>query len=412
MLDKYIGKNLPTANLILIFIGYEFFTTLFLPNSYGADLITRIVTVPLRVICLGISLYVIYDGLRIKNRVNVYVKMLVIFYALYVFLVFIHITLFATTVAAQYENKNEYYLFVIGLTFIPLLSIVFSCERINYRLFYKYVYLLVFITVSVSVVSNGAIANEADLSGIRQQGNIALNTIGYGHLGVSLFLLSVYGAFYMPRNKNFIIINLASAIMGLYVVIMAASRGPLISLIVAVCLLVYSQKKSRLLFFLLFISVLLIFSISGGLLYDLLGEGSPLVSRIENTGYESEVRSELFYDAWSQFLSSPIIGEDFVLLKGFGAGWYPHNLILEAFMVMGFMGGTVMILLVVASLRSSVMMFKNYDEKMLVVFFYIQYLVMFMVSGSLCAAGKFFSLMAIVLVFDKKKDFGFSLKRY
>ena len=108
MFLKYISKNLPTINFVLIFIGYEFFTTLLLPNYYGGDLITRIVTVPLRVVCLGISLYVIYDGLRVKNRINVNVKILITFYALYVFFVFIHITLFGTTVAAQYENKNEY----------------------------------------------------------------------------------------------------------------------------------------------------------------------------------------------------------------------------------------------------------------------------------------------------------------
>lgn len=412
MFLKYISKNLPTINFVLIFIGYEFFTTLLLPNYYGGDLITRIVTVPLRVVCLGISLYVIYDGLRVKNRINVNVKILITFYALYVFFVFIHITLFGTTVAAQYENKNEYYLFVVGLTFIPLLSVVFSYRRIDYRLFYKYVYLLVFIAVFVSIVSNRVIANEADLSGVRQQGNVALNTIGYGHLGVSLFLLSVYGAFYMPRNKNLIIIGLVSAVMGLYVVVMAGSRGPLISLMLAVCLLVYAKKKNRFLFFLLFILALLILSISGGLLYELLGVGSPLVSRIENTSYESEVRSELFYDAWNQFLSSPIIGEDFVLLKGFGVGWYPHNLILETFMVMGFMGGAVMILLIAASLRNSVLILRKCNEKMLVVLFYIQYLAMFMVSGSLYAGGKLFSLMAIVLVYDKYENIGFSLRKY
>ena len=186
-----------------------------------------------------------------------------------------------------------------------------------------------------------------------------LNPISVGYLGATMVVLSAVGVFRPSRNRVALVNQAFFALCGaagVFTLVIAASRGPAIAIAVAMliyCLVPFRPGRAVV-----------------GL--GLIGAGAVGVSIVRRfvlaryefdiysrfldaaEGYDNSAnaREEAYAGAWQQFINNPFFGDAIVERS---TGGYPHNLILEALMATGFLGGIAYILMVglmaVAALR-------------------------------------------------------------
>lgn len=397
-----ISKYVPTINLSLIFFGYVFITTIFIPNTYDDNngFVTRYITLPLRGIVLLCNLYVIVKNYERNKKFNIYIVFIFIFFLLYLAVAAIYISVLGTTVERVYYKSSDYYYFIIGVTIIPFLSVLYSYKKINIEIFSNIVVSMLIISLLISIYSNQALAKSIDLSYVRQQGNKGLSSIEYGQAAVSLILISLYKSMNKKNNKKYIFFYYGCMLLGVYAMLKAGSRSPIISLLVAIIAIVLKNNKNT------FVNLFFIIVIFIGLLlfYDdivkFIGMISPIMKmRINLLGHgDLNMRDVLFMDAVNQFIRAPLIGNDIVLIDGSGAGWYPHNIFIESFMVLGVFGGLIMTILTVVTIMYSLYLLKNDKENTgLYAVLFFQHLVLSGVSGALQNSGVFFTLMVLII---------------
>lgn len=258
-----------------------------------------------------------------------------------------------------YYEPSSYWLWAIGGSVIPL----FGLARAQFQpsdagRYFIWCFAFVF-AASILALPNLSTTVQNDL-GAYDGGRAALtalNPISLGHLGVQLVLLAMWALFLRPGEKTSIakIMFVAALVIGGYLALVANSRGPLVSLIVAMIFAVMAsnlRSKYWLLGLMLVGAAAFVPLIT---LVDHIG-GTQIYERLLGTSQLEEVstlgRIELYRSAWSQFTRYPLTGyglEDPVF------GGYPHNLIIEAFMATGLFGGllllTIFILTTLVSYR-------------------------------------------------------------
>ena len=248
----------------------------------------------------------------------------------------------------------------------------------------------------------------------RQNANVALNTISFGYVGVTTILI---GMFIITRKENIFIKILIFTIilLGFYSMLRAGSRGPFLSLIIVLTFWYFSKDKyvfKKILFF-AFIFLLLIIFVDSFL--HLLGYISPIMEeRVRLTIFEgdSSERDPLYIGAITHFINSPIFGSQFALFEsigvydGNGTFIYSHNIILDAFMGMGIIGGFLIIYFLYYSLKISHSNINLKNDN-----FWISLILVQQISSDMLSSAFYYDpLLSALLVFhflcynSKKKD--------
>lgn len=83
------------------------------------------------------------------------------------------------------------------------------------------------------------------------------------------------------------------------------------------------------------------------------GFGGSFIERIMSTinKGQSSGRDVIYADALNEFLNAPWIGNAFLVQSGLFTGFYPHNMIVEALMATGMVGGFFFLQWIYHSLR-------------------------------------------------------------
>jgi hypothetical protein len=237
----------------------------------------------------------------------------------------------------------------------------------------------------------------------RMQGNDLLGPIQFGHLGVTT---AVLGIFSLVRGGHkfrgmYGMMAIIALPLGVVTVLMAASRAPLIALVVLLPLTIFFASYGRglkLTGWAVVLGAIALFAIPL-LVQQVMSRGVDLYTYFGSveafTSSESSLnRAQLMRDAWHAFEAHPF----------FGAGLfetylhtYPHNVVLEALMATGVFGGTMMTGLVIVSLIKSFRLMHNFPEMSWIPILYLQYLIHLMVSGALYFDPTAFALMGAVL---------------
>ncbi len=181
-----------------------------------------------------------------------------------------------------------------------------------------------------------------------------LNPITISFSGELLAIFSLANILLFKNKKRANFFYLISFFIGLFVLILGASRGPLFAFVIllAFLFLVYFWyvRKTQMFFFKLFATplVLLILFIQF-VLPNVEWKNIEIINRLlifaegRSTG-EKEVRNYLWESAWQQFLEHPILGDQFLERSYLH---YPHNIYLESLMATGIIGGTIFLSLIV-----------------------------------------------------------------
>jgi hypothetical protein len=372
---------------------------------------SRQITVPYRIVILALNLLYIFSILLAskqrksdtKNGLSVLwhswiSQLLLSFLVLYSFRLIYDISI--RNIASLLE-PSQYLFFWFLITLLPGLSFLF----LDYSIPSKY---LRSTWISYFVIALLAIPASLNTDLASTQGRLsgeALNSITLGHYGVSLVLLSTYlflnfqYEIWGSAEKILRLIYPLAALLGCLIVFLSSSRGPIVALSICLPLVLIGSRKINIR--LLIILMSLFFGSIWASSFAL-GSGSSFLDRFSTISDEigeeevgaSMSRGGLARLAFQLFLDNPIIGFGVEIPNG----GYPHNIVLEAFMALGLIGGTIFMLIVLGASRKALLMVlhSNHQWGWLGIIF-IQYLIAVMFSGNLYSSDTFWYLLFAVV---------------
>ncbi len=265
--------------------------------------------------------------------------------------------------------------------------------------------LLLAIALIISLRDVLAQVSIGKFSTLRFHANLELDSLAYGHLGLSLMLLSLCRMKLDTRHWPFFA---AGILLGVVTMVIANSRSPFFAL--AGILFIYLSCQKRKLYFMLFLGLLFLVLINIHALAEFCSKelGLTFFDRIlvvietGSDGYGGVGRSALFGYGMDMLARSPLLGSSFVLHEvPFGNGSYVHNIVLEAFMALGVGGGLLFIVLNLWGLYCSYRIFRYNPVFTVFGLLYLQYLLFGLTSRSLIGLPNYWYMLALVMTLYK-----------
>ncbi|MDJ0661313.1 MAG: O-antigen ligase family protein [Crocosphaera sp.] len=244
---------------------------------------------------------------------------------------------------------------------------------------------------------------------------VTINPITLGHVSVSLLLATVAWRMQSDRGNSLVLLALIS--LGLASMSYAGSRGPFVSLVATLTILVFAAPWSgrealvsrAITLATMGVACLLIIyplpmdhlitqsSLQRGLSDDVIQERrigleETKQDRVALSDKASDERLELLKSSSTTFLNNLVFGASNWVAN---EGHYPHNLILEAFQNLGIVGGGIfLVLLLMSSYRAWGRI--RHGEYMVPLLFF-QALVGGQFSGSLYAYAQLWTTLTLLL---------------
>lgn len=386
-----------TLLYVLLIVGFTIISTF--PDAFSLN--SRIITVPFRAVVLIISLIIIANTIYTKNS-NKFGKTEFFFIAFWLFYILKAIVSFKTfSFSEELASKEiEIYLRIIGITFIPSLAVLSIKEKdINYALFLNYVYYTLYFILLLNVV----VGIKYDYQG-RSAGFMSMYSISFGHLGVSLALLSIYKLLYEVKTKHMQAITFLGAILGLYILYASGTRSPLIAFILCLCFVFYLKNKLKYLgVFLLLLCTSVLALIYFKPQYLEVGHSSSFLNRVTNmiVSGDSSGRDILYQQGIDVFAENPIFGGRILFFDGM----YPHNIFIEVLMSMGVIGLLLYLFFLkncIAYLLKLKKIKENNEQVFWVSILWLQYFVLSLFSYNIHSSPEVWYLTAMILVLSKK----------
>lgn len=371
-------KYLQVLLISLGILGFQMISSL--PETFGVD--SRLVSVPYRAFYLIVCIFTVIH-FKWHKKVPKTLLPVIAFIFLYA------LRSIYDSIFRYHEVKDgliEFWLFAFVMGFFPMLPLLFklNLNTINRSKLFLFI---ISIVVNILGFKNNYGAFSEEKIGARFLGNEVLNQISYGQTGVVLVILCLSYFYSFQKLGKIGLVPLIG--LGLINVALAGSRGPMIELALAIiCFIVVNFKQIGI----VNLSIAFFFFIGLGIYFgDYLMFFNTILDRLQDTNFNqgsgSEERYYLFNEAWDQFVSNPIFG-----YKGIGA--YPHNLILEAFMALGVVGGFLMIYIIFISVRNCLGLIKVEATNWIALIF-LMHLVGTFISGSIWNSFEFWSLLAL-----------------
>ncbi len=389
--------KLNTPLYVLLIVGFTIISMF--PDAFSLN--SRIITVPFRAVILLLSIVIILYAIYTKNN-NKFGKTEFFFIAFWLFYFIKAIVSFKTySFSEEMASKEiEIYLRIIGITFIPSLAVLTIKEKnINYALFLKWVYYTLYIILLLNVF----VGIKHDYHG-RSAGFMSMYSISFGHLGVSLALLSIYKLLFEVKTKYSQAISFLGIILGLYILYTSGTRSPLIAFILCLCFVFYIKNKLKYLgVFLLLLGTSVLALIYFKPQHVETDNSSSFLNRVTNmiVSGDSSGRDVLYQQGIEIFAENPIFGGRILYFDGM----YPHNVFLEVLMAMGVTGFLLYLLffknciIYLLKLKKSI---KNNEEVFWVSILWLQYFVLSLFSYNLHSSPEIWYLTAMILVLSKK----------
>lgn len=343
-----LNTFLSTLNFVLLFIGYELTTSLFLPFSSDIEEVSQLVTIPYRAAIVVLSVAVI-----ILNYKKAPIKSPKILSAYWFFWFLFVIRVFYDTnfgLAINIQDKGRIWLYIFAICMLSMFSVQKSINHINLEKAFNLILIGTITALLLSFFGNFEFSNSLFSQSMeREAGNTGLTTISYGHLGVSSIILCAFA--WLKKQLNILIKAslVLIIIISFIAMIRSGSRGPLLSLILILFFWLFSQGKNILSSTIPILILIVLVLVYIQPLLEFVGQISPFMEeRLKLAIYEGYTsgRDNIYAKASHLFLNSPIWGSSFVIMNSPGSSEYAysHNIILDSLIALGFIGGIIMTL--------------------------------------------------------------------
>jgi len=289
---------------------------------------------------------------------------------------------------------------------IPAFLVPFSLSHHRSKYFFKWINYFVLIQLVLFVFVIGSLQSILQES-IFNSGRVhvdALNTITLGHIGVSIFFIYFWEIF---DNNNKTWLNFVLILLGLLIMLVAGSRGPVISFI-AIFGFILFLNSSSILSYLKYVIITLAFSFATYSISISLSEDFNLKTfdrlfKIFNQDitveHYSSGRLNSYSKAFQQFIDNPLLGSAYVELE---SNFYPHNILVESFMAVGVLGGSAFLLLIISGLYYAYKLAKRDIKFALFSYFYIHRTTAVLFSGSIYFSIEFWFCLGIMLAWGTR----------
>jgi O-antigen ligase len=229
-----------------------------------------------------------------------------------------------------------------------------------------------------------------------------LNPISVGHLGASVFLVTLAG---LATSRGLAkLLRMLLIVLSLVVVVASVSRGPIVAaLLLAIVHVLLGQLRRGLSMggLLLRIGTIAgaVVLFAAAIVFIESTTNAQITSRFYG-GFgdaSSQERMLLFRGAWQQFSEQPLTGHAYVEL---GLMTYPHNLLLETMMATGVIGLAVLLLVLLGATLAGGRVLLADARTAWPALLLLQYLIALMFSGSILLDGRFWAMLFAVLAID------------
>jgi O-Antigen ligase len=317
----------------------------------------------------------------------------------------------------KFGEKDTFFMYsmVFGSSFLPMVAVIFNSKYIVIDNLYKKLYRMVLLSnlliTFLIYYQNGGLSlalfsSRIDIIGLSSDEHV-INSIAIGLYGNTLFILSVYSLMFI-EHKNFIqkMFVVFFSLIGLFNVIVSASRGPFLSMFVLLIFVFYFKyrtsstriKKIGLIYKVIMALVVGGFLvISAGFLNNSLDKFT-LFNRFSdfNNNLESGVKETRNYEyasALNQFYESPIVGDQIVTKYD---SFYPHNIYLEVLMSLGVIGGVILLGIHYEIVKRIGYIFKNKNYTFFMILIVLLIILLSsMTSGGIALNPEFWLILAL-----------------
>jgi hypothetical protein len=402
------------ASFCFVLFGYSF-VAVFVTEAKQSQALT----IPYRAAVLLISLYFLHTRFfqKVGDPIENFLNSKTYFKSRELVRIFPLITIFCIMYLFRFLNdihgenlalgKPDYYFsFLFLISWIP--CIVFL--MIDMKRYREYLYGIQLSLFSFAIIMLFRLSALKKSVFYVQQGRLsseALNPILLGGTSGALIIISVYILLQSKNNldNQFIkILPYPSIPLGLYFLLSAASRGPIVSTIV--CLTILLISSGRKILYVGFPAIMAgFFVVVEYVLPILQGDGVVKLDRVLSVGDASSDERRDFIG-----MSIKLILENWNnTLFGYGVELpkygYPHNIILESFLSTGVIGGCLFTLICIVVLFRAIDLVLSKDPWGWVGILYVQILILSLLSGSLYASSPFWYLLFAVNNLWNKKDY-------
>lgn len=377
---------------IFIFVSSIFGYSLFSSLGVVFNFENRQIVIPYRIVVgLISSLLFIFFIKNFSQGMNSKIKII------YLFSIFSFLALFLSRSIVDtyfyldnigYEIKLEYWIFTLLVTLLPAFSFSLGVNKLKeYQMVKWGVYFgLLSVIISVYAFLTTVGYDYSTLYSGRINLNV-LNSITIGNAGLSLILLSyIYLTKYEVNVISRNIIGLISYLIGFLALVSAGSRGPFLSIITCLIFLfmVGDIRLKNIIY--IFLTVMVFIFLPNH--FDIY-----IIERLLDSFFKDEARNNIFNESFI------LIKQNFFSGSGiFALETYPHNLIVESFLVIGFFGFLLFLMIFIFNLYYAFIMYKRNLNRILPLL-YIQYCTSSMVSGTINEALLFWMLTFCFLIF-------------
>lgn len=418
---KIIYRWLATINLVLPLVGYVLITSIFLTGEEqsmdDASNAAQGITIPYRLFTIIIAFVVILFAPEKKYvEIPKQIKWLFVFWLMLVLRILYDLTIKSGLSPLVSISRT---LLFIPVCILPTVAVLFSHNKVNYKYAYHMVFWGFVVSLILMIVNNPLLLLASDELVQRVAGNVAFSTLQLSSFGASIILMCFYA--YKMRYYNRILL-LVLVIFATFVVLRAASRGPMVAFVVVICMYVISSFKNPVKALAIFavISILLFF-FSNVILY-FIEDVSPILAdrlTLDDSNDFTNGRSALYKVGFEKFLSSPLWGDTFAIfprdpvahkymihpedMSGNGYIW-SHNMVLDAFMGLGIIGGSVFLCVYFSLFKESYRLFKINDPKIWFVMLTLLKVISGFFSGAFYLNDSLTLCIAAVFLISKEKS--------
>lgn len=239
-------------------------------------------------------------------------------------------------------SKNYYYLYSIGVTFIPLMAVIIMYE-VDYtflkKILYNYLKIISCLFIVIFIIDK-FFANHL-------VGRFAITRNGFDYLdSISIAIYSSLLIFFCTINLNKSFYNYIFLFLSSFILLSTAARGAIIFTTITVLLtIVYRKNEFKINYWFMLAIVFLagITNYVASLFFKNNFEGDNiLLYRISHVASEDSniTRLKILKDAFNQFLENPFFGSHFLVVE---SKMYAHNILLDSLISVGLIGSLLLI---------------------------------------------------------------------